>query len=137
MPFKTVRVVLFGDCDPAGFIYTPRVAHFVVEAGLEFLSHALGAPAARRMFALGILPPARSLSIEFLHPMAWDERIEIAVSVREIREHSFSLAFVASNDAGAETFRATIAQVCVSPESRRPVPLPIELRSALEGARGA
>ena len=97
MPFRTSRVVLFGDCDPGGVIYSPRVAHFVVEAGLAFLSHALEGPAARRLFSMNILPPARALSIEFLHPMVWDETIEIEVSAERIGEHSFTLLVSASN----------------------------------------
>ena len=132
MPFKTSRVILFGDCDPAGVIYTPRVAHFVVEAALEFLSCALEAPAARRLFAMGILPPARALSIEFLHPMVWDERIDIEVAVKEIRDHSFSLILAACNTDSEITFRATITQVCVSPETKHSVLLPDALRTALE-----
>ena len=80
MPFRTSRIILFGDCDPGGVIYSPRVAHFLVEAGLEFLSHALGGPAARRLFSMNILPPARALSIEFLHPMVWDEPVESCLS---------------------------------------------------------
>ena len=136
MPFKTSRVILFGDCDPAGVIYTPRVAHFVVEAALEFLSYALEAPAAKQLFAMGILPPARALSIEFLHPMVWDQRIEIEVSVKEIRDHSFSLLLVACNTDSEMTFRATITQVCVSPETKRPVALPDALRTALQAQGG-
>lgn len=136
MPFKTSRVILFGDCDPAGAIYTPRVAHFVVEAALEFLSYALEESAARRLFAMGILPPARALSIEFLHPMVWDQRIDIEVSVKEIRDHSFSLLLAACNTDSEVTFRATITQVCVSLETKRPVLLPDTLRTALERARG-
>lgn len=135
MPFRTRRVILFGDCDPGGVVYTPRVAHFAVEAGLEFLSDALGGPAARRLFAMGILPPARALSIEFLHPMAWDDAIDIDVAVEKIGEHSFTLSMLASNGEGRHTFRAAITQVAVSPETRRPVPLPSELRAALDKAR--
>lgn len=135
MPFRTRRVILFGDCDPGGVVYTPRIAHFVVEAGLDFLSHALGGPAARRLFAMGILPPARALSIEFLHPMAWDDAIDIEVSVDKIGEHSFALLVRAFNAAGDNTFRARITQVTISPETRRPVPLPAELKAALDGAR--
>lgn len=135
MPYRTRRVILFGDCDPGGVVYTPRIAHFVVEAGLDFLSHALGGPAARRLFAMGILPPARALSIEFLHPMAWDDAIDIEVSVDKIGEHSFALLVCAFNAAGDNTFRATITQVTISPETRRPVPLPAELKAALDGAR--
>jgi hypothetical protein len=68
MSFTTGRVVLFGDCDAGGAVYTPRISDFVIEAALEFLSFALGAPAARAIMAMGVLPPARVLSIEFLHP---------------------------------------------------------------------
>jgi len=136
MPFQTSRVILFGDCDPGGVIYSPRVAHFVVEAGLAFLSHALGGPAARRLFSMNILPPARALSIEFLHPMVWDETIDIEVSAERIGEHSFTLLVSASNAEGNPTFRATITQVTISPETRRPVPLPRELRAALEQTQG-
>src|SRR5436190_20722705 len=136
MPFRTSRVILFGDCDPGGVIYSPRVAHFVVEAGLAFLSHALGGPAARRLFSMNILPPARALSIEFLHPMVWDETIEIEVSAERIGEHSFTLLVSATNAEGNITFRATITQVTISPETRRPVQLPRELRAALDKTRG-
>jgi acyl-CoA thioesterase FadM len=135
MPFRTSRVILFGDCDPGGVIYSPRAAHFVVEAGLDFLSHALGGPAARRLFAMGILPPARALSIEFLHPMTWDEVIDIEVSVDRIGEHSFTLVVSATNAEGVGTFRGSITQVTISPDTRRPVPLPPELRTALERTR--
>ena len=136
MPFRTNRVILFGDCDPGGVVYSPRVAHFVVEAGLAFLSHALEGPAARRLFSMNILPPARALSIEFLHPMVWDETIEIEVSAERIGEHSFTLLVIASNAEGNKTFRASITQVTISPETRRPVPLPFELRAALERTQG-
>ncbi|QWF17021.1 acyl-CoA thioesterase [Lysobacter capsici] len=134
MPFRTRRVIQFGDCDPGGVVYTPRIAHFVVEANLEFLSDALGGPATRRLIALGVLPPARALSIEFLYPMTWDEAIDMEVVVDRMGEHSFTLAVGAFNAEGTRTFRATITHVTVSPETRRPVALPLELRTALERA---
>lgn len=137
MPFKTSRVILFGDCDPGGVVYTPRIAHFVVEAGLEFLSAVLAGPAARRIFAMGILPPARALSIEFLQPMVWDQLIDIEVSVKHIGEHSFAMLFEAFDVHKTAMFRATITQVCVSPDTKRPVAMPAELRAALEAARNA
>jgi len=136
MPFRTSRVILFGDCDPGGVVYSPRIAHFVVEAGLAFLSQALDGPAARRLFSMGILPPARALSIEFLHPMTWDEAIDIEVSTERVGDHSFTLLVAATNVEGITTFRATITQVTISPETRRPVPLPLELRVALESTQG-
>lgn len=63
--------------------------------------------------------------------MTWDERIDLEVAVNEVRDHSFSLRVTSFNDARRVTFRATVAQVCISPESKRPVLLPAELRAAL------
>jgi acyl-CoA thioesterase FadM len=134
MAFRTARVVLFGDCDAGGAVYTPRISDFVVEAALEFLSFALGAPAARTIMAMGVLPPARALTIEFLHPMTWDERIELEVAVHRIGQRSFSLEIVARNAAGADAFRAMLTQACVCSRTRRSVALPSELRTALERA---
>jgi 4-hydroxybenzoyl-CoA thioesterase len=124
------RRVLFGDCDPGGIIYTPRVAYFVVEAGLEFYRARLGDGAERRMFAMGIAPPARALSVEFFKPMTWDDELEVEVSVKEIRTHAIVLSFV-GRVVGNKVFAAEITQVCTSKESMRPTPVPKELRDAL------
>ena len=131
MSFVTKRRILFGDCDPAGIVYTPRISYFVIEAVHDFLAHALGGPAIREIFAMGILPPARALSIEFLAPMAWDEVIDIEVRSGDLTTSSFSFFVEARNAAHDVTFRATLTQVAVSPESKRPVPLPQALRDAL------
>lgn len=129
--FQTKRVVLFGDCDPAGAVYTPRIAHYVIEAGLEFLAHALGTPAERSLIAQGILPPARALNLEFLAPMVWDDEVTVSVSVPKMGQHSFTLQFSGRNQHDIETFCGTVTHVCISSETRRPVALPPELRACL------
>lgn len=133
MPFVTSRKILFGDCDPAGIVYTPRIAYFVIEAIHEFLSHRLGGEGLRKLFAMGILPPARALSIEFLAPMTWDEVIAIEVSGDEPKTTSFSFAVEGRQASGEVSFRAAMTQVCVCPERKQPVALPDALRQALSG----
>ncbi len=135
MAFTTKRTILFGDCDPAGIVYTPRIAHFVVEAVHEFLTHILGGSGIRALFAMNILPPARALSIEFLATMAWDDIIELEVDCTEIKTTSFTFAVLARNHLNDVTFRATLTQVCVSPETKRPIAMPESLRRALSTAR--
>ena len=131
MPFTTTRTVLFGDCDPAGIVYTPRIAYFVIEAIHEFLSHRLGGEGLRKVFAMGILPPARALSIEFLSPMTWDEVISIEVRSETSGTTSFSFVVEGRQASGAPTFRASMTQVCICPESKQPIALPEALRQAL------
>jgi 4-hydroxybenzoyl-CoA thioesterase len=135
--FQISRTVLFGDCDPAGAIYTPRIAHYVVEAMLEFHSHILGAPAARAILALGVLPPARELNIEFLAPLTFDDTIQMVASVSGIGETSFACRVEAFRQDGTLAFRARPTQGCVSPQTKRPSPLPEELRHALSSFRAA
>jgi acyl-CoA thioesterase FadM len=131
MPFTTTRTILFGDCDPAGIVYTPRIAYFVIEAIHEFLSDRLGGEGLRKVFAMGILPPARALSIEFLSPMTWDEVISIEVRSEAPGTTSFGFAVESRQASGEVTFRASMTQVCICPESKQPTALPEALRQAL------
>ncbi len=128
--FVVYRRVRFGDCDPGGVLYTPRIGYFVVEAVLDFLADRLGGPAERRILDLGIYPPARAFSVEFLKPMAWDDELEIHVSVKQMRTHAICFSVLGSV-AGERTFTAELTQVCVSAETRRPVTIPEPLRLAL------
>lgn len=129
--FRIQRTVLFGDCDPGGVIYTPRVAHYVVEALLEFQAHLLGGPAARELFAMGVRPPARSLHIDFLALLTYDDQIQLEVSCIEVGTTSFTCQVEATRQDHQVAFRARLTQVCISPESKRPVALPDKLRAAL------
>jgi YbgC/YbaW family acyl-CoA thioester hydrolase len=131
MPFTTTRTVVFGDCDPAGIVYTPRIAYFAIEATHEFLSHRLGGEGLRKVFAMGVLPPVRALSVEFLSPMTWDEVISIEVRSEAPGATSFSFVVEGRQASGEVTFRATMTQVCINPENRQPVALPDVLRQAL------
>ena len=129
--FSLRRRILFGDCDPAGVIYTPRISDFVVEATHDFLAARLGGPAVRTMMAMGILPPARALNVEFLNLLSWDEQIDITVAVAELGQSSIHLAVEALNAQGQPAFRARMTYVCISPKTRRPVAIPKPLRVAL------
>ncbi len=128
------RIILFGDCDPAGYVYTPRISYFVVEAAEEYLSSLLGEAAIRKTMKLGILPPAKSLSIEFISPMRWDDEIDINVLVKNVSNSSFSFFVEGFNSKGLTTFTADLTQVCVSKETKRPVEIPEELKNALKSA---
>ena len=135
MQFRTKRTVLFGDCDPGGVIYTPRISYFVVEAVHEFLASILGGPGVRELFSMSILPPARALSIEFLAPFTWDDELTITVVPTEPGNTSFGFTVTAHKGENDEVFRAALTQVCVSPETKRPVPVPERLARALKAAR--
>ena len=132
MSFVQKRTVLFGECDPAGIMYTPCIADYLVEATLAFLSHRLGNPVERYMYALGYSLPARAMNMEFLKSMTWDEVIEIHVGLSEIRSRSFTVAVSGKNAKGEETFKGHITMVSMSPAEGRAKRIPPELQSALQ-----
>ena len=134
------RKVLFGDCDPAGIVYTPRFAVFAIEAVDSALAIMLGGSGGiSSLMAFDILPPARSFSLEFLHPVTWDDELNMRVSVKEVRVHAFSFLIEGSiQDSnkgmdGKETlaFRAELTQVCVSPQTKKTVEIPPALKAKL------
>lgn len=129
--FVHLRRILFGDCDPGGVLYTPRAANFVVEAGLAYLRDRLGAAPERTLFEMGIAPPARELTIEFLEPMSWDDELEIAVELLELRTRAIVLESTGCVD-GTRALAAELTLVCVSTDAMEPVPIPEELREALQ-----
>jgi 4-hydroxybenzoyl-CoA thioesterase len=128
--FVVRRRILFGDCDPGGIVYTPRFSHFAVEAALDFISARLGTRAERRLRELGVLPPARAFSLEFLRMVTWDDELEIGVSVAEIGNTSVTLALDGRHN-GLTAFTARLTLVCVALDTRKPTALPAELRAAL------
>ncbi len=150
---KTVtiqRTVLFGDCDPEGIVYTPRFSYFSVEAIQDALSIWLvdkstgsskktqKSGGLRKLMDHGILPPARAFSLEFHHPVTWDDELSIKVWVCQITERSFSFQVEAwletsrlSDAHNILAFSAKLTQVCVSRENHQSMPLPDDLRERL------
>ena len=126
------RKVLFGDCDPEGIVYTPRFSHFAVEAMHDALGVWLKGPGLRTLMEFGILPPARSLSLEFFHRVTWDDELTMKVSVAEIGVHSFSFSIEGYIMKDTLAFTANITSVCLSPDTKEVVEVPENLRRALQ-----
>lgn len=144
------RTILFGDCDPEGIVYTPRFSYFAVEAIQDALTVWLEdktedstkgsqrSGGLRKLMSHGIMPPARAFSLEFHHPVTWDDELSLKVWVCQITERSFSFQVEAwletsrlSNSENILAFSAKLTQVCVSRESHVSMPLPEDLRARL------
>jgi acyl-CoA thioesterase FadM len=132
MAFHLQRTVLFGECDPAGIMYTPSIADWLVESTLAFLSQQLGTPVERYMYSLKASLPARALNMEFLKSMTWDEVIDIEISLTGIRTRSLTVSVTGKNASGDKTFTGHLTMVSMSPAEGRAVAIPPELRQALE-----
>ena len=130
--FVHERTILFGECDPAGILYTPRICEYVVESALLFLTTILEEPFERYIFAQSMSLPARNLDVDFLRPLTWDDKIKLYASVAEVRKHAYTILIAASNEDGDTAFTGKLTQVCVSTDRKAVAEIPDKLRKALE-----
>lgn len=130
--FIEKRKILFGECDPAGILYTPRICEYVVESALLFLTNILEEPFERYIFGQSMTVPARNLNVDFRKPLTWDDQIELFAQIAELRHHAYTIEIIAFNEAGDKAFGGRITQVCVSTDTKKPAKIPAKLRSALE-----
>jgi acyl-CoA thioesterase FadM len=130
--FIETRKILFGECDPAGILYTPRICEYVVESALLFLTMVLDQPFERFIFSQSMSLPARNIDVDFLKPLTWDDKIDLYAKVCDVRKHAYTIEITALNDAGETAFAGRITQVCISTENKSLAPIPDRLRAALE-----
>lgn len=110
---KLRRTVAFGDCDPAGIVYTPRILGYCLEAIDDFWKAMLGGTGWYELASdhdRGT--PFVSVSIDFMSPITPREPIDISVSVDRVG--GTSLAFkVRGQQAQRDCFRGILTCVVV------------------------
>lgn len=127
-PFTVRRRVRFGDCDPAGVVYTVRFSDYVVSAMDLFLSELLDGPHLKRLG--NVQTPIKALSFVFLAPLRPNDEFDMVVTVREIRTHTFVLGIDAAMVSGTPLFASVLTPICIT-SARRSVKIPAPLRAAL------
>jgi YbgC/YbaW family acyl-CoA thioester hydrolase len=130
------RRVRWGECDPAGVVYTPRFADFVTEAHLAFFEYLFGAKTYELLLPKHLALPAKALTLEFKQSLWPDECFTIGVSIADIRTRTYDLGMSArSNDRG-ELFTASFTLICLNRDIKKAVALPDFIRDRLVAFRG-
>jgi acyl-CoA thioester hydrolase len=132
VPFKVRRRVRWGECDPAGVVYTPVFGEYVIATAELFYGCLLGDSPQRAKSVLGFGTPTRAMDFDFRISLRPDDEIDIVVDVLYIREHTFRLRMTAYKSESEVAFVAHLVPVCVARSERRSIPVPEELRKALE-----
>ncbi|MDI5983625.1 acyl-CoA thioesterase [Halomonas sp. M4R5S39] len=136
-PLIIRRVVRWGDCDPAGIVYTPRFLDYTISAHEAFIGLMLGGPIHSTKTSLKVNFPVRGVELDFRSPLPVDTQFDMEVRVGEIRSRTFDLHVTATRVAaepahqGPVAFLARISPVTVDGASWTAVPLPDALRSRI------
>jgi len=137
-PVIVHRRILWGDCDPAGVVYTPRFGDYFTSARDWFLRAGIGLHEEARPEFGGIGFPMRALAYDFQSFLTADDVIEMTVLITAISRRTFTLKVVATALPARKTaFFATGTQVCFDRTKRAAIAIPEEIAAALEDYQNA
>lgn len=132
--WRHALTIHFGNCDPAGIVYTPQYFHLFNTVLEGWYGQALGISyyelIAARHTGLGYA----HASADFATPARMGETLEVAVIVNAVGRSSVTLGLHAFKD-GVECVRATFVTVVTSLRDHKPMPVPDDLRAAFEAYR--
>jgi acyl-CoA thioesterase FadM len=121
LPFVVRRTVRWGDCDPAGVVYTGRFPEYVLGALALFKEHIARASNDDRSFLgkqHGVGLPCRGMSFDFSGTL-WPHN--------EVDMHC-----VGRRPTGEPVFDARFSPICVRADARISTDIPESLRSTLQ-----
>jgi len=121
-PFETTVEVRFGDCDPAGIVYFPRLYHYCHVAFEDAWRLALGMPYPDLVARDRIGYPTVNVETDFLHPLRYGDVATLRVMVTAVGRTSVMFRFEA-RVGDRPVFRSTHTTVCLDLDTfeKRPI----------------
>ncbi|MDB5847791.1 MAG: hypothetical protein JWP29_1543 [Rhodoferax sp.] len=136
-PLVVRRRVKWGECDPAGVVYTVSFSEYVISAAELFYGALFQTTPQRAKQAQGFGTPTRALAFDFQRSLWPDDVFDMTVTVAAVRQRSYVLDVTGRTPEGAVVFVATLTPVCVARDERRGIDIPTAFRAALERYRDA
>ena len=117
----TRRTVAFGDCDPAGIVYTPRLVAICLEAIDEAWKAILDGDGWFELTAdHGRGSPFVSIAMEFMAPVTPRTALDLVVRLSKVGQTSLTFEVVASQY-GNQCCKGTFTSVVVDLKEMRKV----------------
>lgn len=136
-PFIVRRRVRWGECDPAGVVYTPRFTDYLTAAVTLFHEHLFEDEPADFRKALGIETPCKGMSLVFQGALWPNDVFDMLVHVGEIRNSSYDVHVTATRPKGNAIFTGVFSPVCIPRGERRAIPIPDAYRMLLQRSQEA
>ncbi len=134
-PFTVTRTVRWGDCDPAGIIYTPRVLDYAMEILEDWYRDVVGVPWLTLNREMSIGAPTVRVEMDFLAAPAPDQDVVLDLLVAEMGRSSITFLVTGRDRAGKAYFRAKLVSCFISRPAFKPIAIPPEIRSRIEAYR--
>ncbi len=133
-PIIVRRRVMWGECDPAGVVYTPRFADYLA-AAFGWFERVVLAPVNGEDGGPAVATPMKALSLEFSRTLRPNDIFDMAVHVEEVRDRTFDLRITGKSPDGALLFAGSLTPIFVSLPDFGRVEMPKSMQRALHAYR--
>lgn len=131
--FEIDRRIGWGDCDPAGILYTPNAGRLAMETLDTFFAEAVGVSFAELPQAHGMGAPVLNLAVDFKVRLPADTRVRMVLRVARIGRSSVTYAIDCRSADGATThFEAALTHCFLALAERKTTPPPDTIRDRLQ-----
>ena len=131
LSFETRILVRFGDCDPAGIVFYPRLLEMFNNLVEDWCREGLDFSFDDLVIQRGWGLPTVHLEADFLAPCRLGETLTAKLFVRSIGASSIKADIVLSGPDGRERVRGKIVLVLMDRQSGRAMALPDALRKSI------
>ena len=129
--FTTQLQVRFGDVDPAGIVYYPKVYDFIHEAFEELWDVFIGRRYYHLMGEEHLGFPLVHSEVDFKHPLRFGERPLVRVTCFKLGKSSVGLRYQMTVE-GTLCVEAEMTVVCVKLETLASTPIPEDYKRKFE-----
>jgi acyl-CoA thioester hydrolase len=117
--------VRYQDHDTMGHVNNAVYVTYMEEARFAYLTEGLGVP------PMDLNMVVANLTVDFRRPVQFDAEVEVAVSVTDVGNSSFTMAYEVRDSEGVAVEGETV-QVALEPDGREPRRVPQDWRDAIE-----
>jgi acyl-CoA thioester hydrolase len=136
-PFSCPRIVQWGECDPAGMVYTTQFLDYVMETLEAFWRDVVGFSFLRLHKELGIGSPTVSTRLDFQRALKGGDSFTVELRVEKLSRATITYDFKGRNAAGEVCFTATHVSCIVDEKILKSVEIPDRIREPIETYRRA
>lgn len=132
VPYVIRRTVKWGECDPAGIVYTPRFLDFVVETAEAWFKEVTGLHWNATRRELGIGSPIVHASLDFHHAVWPEDSLDLTVELEGLTRATYTLIVAGHNADGTLCFRGKLVGALTDYKKMTSVRIPQDFRSRME-----
>lgn len=134
-PFAVSRIVTWGECDPAGVVYTTQFLDYVMETLEAFWRETVGVGFLALHRDLGLGAPTVSTKFDFQRVLKGGDPFTVELRIEKLSRATIAYALCGVNAAGETCFTCSHVSCIIDDKTFKSVEIPDHIRGPFEAYR--